>query len=216
MAETTTLSRIHQLWPQTPLTGPSPREIPNTDRWHSLTQLFHHLDLRVGVEVGTERAIFAKRICVTNPQMKLYCVDPWTAYKGYREHVSQGKLDDFYAEAKWRMASFNAALVRKFSVEAASDFKDESLDMVYIDGNHNLLNVIQDLWHWTPKVKSGFLVCGHDYIKRKNTRYQMHVIEAVNAYVSAFGIDPLLVLGRKESIHGELREKPRSWMFVKP
>lgn len=212
----TTLDNILQLWPQTPTTGPSPRDIPNVDRWHSLTQLFTDLNFRVGAEIGTERGLFAKRMCVINPNLKLYCIDPWQAYKGYREYVSQPKLDDFYETAKERLAPYDCHLVRKFSVEAAKDFADESLDFCYIDANHNLLHVVQDLYAWVPKVKRGHLICGHDYIKRKNYSYGMHVIEAVNAYVSAFDIKPLFLLGRKEVIKGELRERPRSWMFVKP
>lgn len=211
----TTLDRIRQLWPQMPTTGPSPREVPNTDRWHSLTQLFHDLNFKVGAEIGTERGIFAKRICVSNPGVKLYCIDPWTAYKGYREHVSQDKLDDFYDEAATRLAPYDCELVRKFSVDAAKDFEDESLDFVYIDGNHNLVSVVQDLWYWTPKVRKGGLVCGHDYIQRKKSDYQMHVVEAVHAYVSAFNIKTLYILGRKAIIEGELREAPRSWFFIK-
>lgn len=212
----TTLDRIRELWPQIPTEGASPREIPNTDRWHSLTQLFTDLNFTVGAEIGTERGIFAKRMCHINPNLKLYCIDPWQAYRGYREHVSQPKLDDFYETAKERLAPYDCELIRKFSIDASKDFKDGSLDYVYIDGNHNLLHVIQDLWYWTPKVRRGGLCVGHDYIKRKNYSYGMHVVEAVNAYVSAFDIKPLLILGRKEFIEGELRDKPRSWMFVKP
>jgi hypothetical protein len=210
-----TLQRIVELWPQLDLSQPSPIEIPNTDRWHSLVTLFRDLHFTTGVEVGTERAIFAKRICVTNPQLHLYCIDPWQAYRGYREHVSQSKLDAFYDEAKWRLEPFNATLIRKFSVDAAKDFADESLDFVYIDANHNLLHVVQDLYAWVPKVKRGYLVCGHYYIERINSSMGMHVIPAIHAYTHAFRINKWFVLGRKEVVKGELREKPRSWFWVK-
>lgn len=193
----------------------SPIEIPNTDRWRSFTSLINHLQLTTGAEIGTERAIFAKRLCVTNPQLHLYCVDPWTAYKDYREHVSQSKLDDFYKEAEWRLKPFNATLVRKFSVEASQDFADESLDFVYIDGNHSLLHVVQDLWHWVPKVRKGGIISGHDYIQRINPSYAMHVVEAVNAYTQAFRVQPWFLLGRKDVVEGELRDRPRSFFWVR-
>lgn len=211
----TTLERLHQLWPQMPLSAKMPIDIPNTDRWHSLTQLFTDLNFKVGAEIGTERAIFAKRLCVINPQLKLYCIDPWQAYSGYREHVTQSKLDNFYREAEWRLAPYNAYLIRKFSVEASKDFKDGALDFVYIDGNHSLLHVVQDLWHWVPKVRKGGIVAGHDYIQRSTPKYAMHVIEAVNAYTQAMKISPWYVLGSKDVIEGELRDKPRSFMWVR-
>lgn len=212
----TTLSCIRELWPQTPTEGRSPLEIPNVDRWHSLTQLFCDLGFTVGAEIGTERGIFAKRICVSNPGVKLYCIDPWTAYKGYREHVSQSKLDDFYAEAATRLAPYDCELVRKFSVDAAKDFADESLDFVYIDSNHRLLDVVQDLYTWVPKVRKDGIVAGHDFLRRNNRlRYQCHVVEAVHAYTECHMIDPYFILGRKEAIEGELRESVRSFFWVK-
>lgn len=212
----TTLDRIRELWPQTPTTGKSPLEIPDTDRWHSLPQLFRDLDFKVGAEIGTERAIYAKRLCVINPQLKLYCIDPWQAYSGYREHVSQPKLDNFYDEAAWRLGPFNAQLVRKFSVDAAKDFKDGSLDFIYIDGNHTLLHVIQDLCAWVPKVRKGGIVAGHDFIRRNNRlRYQCHVVEAVHAYTESFMIDKWYVLGRKKVVEGEKREVVRSFMWIR-
>lgn len=210
-----TIDDIYRLWPQTPRTGPLPRSIPNTDRWHSLTQLFADLHFTTGAEIGTERGLFAKRLCHVNPQLHLYCIDPWRAYKGYREHVSQPKLDDFYETARQRLAPYDCTLVRKFSVEASKDFADGSLDFIYIDGNHNLLHVIQDLWYWVPKVRKGGLVCGHDFIRRINPSYAMHVVQAVHAYTDSYRIDPWFVLGSKEAVPGELREKPRSFMWVK-
>ncbi len=210
-----TLNKIRSLWPQIPHNGTLPIEIPNVDRWHSLTQLYRDLDFKVGAEIGTERAIFAKRICVSNPDVKLYCIDPWLAYRGYREHVSQSKLDNFYDEAKQRLAPYDCTLVRKFSVDAARDFKDGSLDFVYIDANHALMYVVQDLHMWIPKVRKGGLIAGHDMVERKNYSYGMHVVQAVRAYTSAYQINPWFILGRREVREGELREKPRSFMWVK-
>lgn len=193
----------------------SPIEIPNTDRWHTLTKLFHDFGFTVGAEIGTERALFAKRICSRNPGVKLYCIDPWRAYKGYREYVNQERLDEFYGIAQARLAQFDAQLVRKFSVEASRDFKDGSLDFIYIDGNHSLLHVIQDLWYWVPKVRRGGIVSGHDYVQRLNPSYAMHVVEAVNAYTQAFRIRPWFLLGAKDAKPGELRDRPRSFFWVK-
>lgn len=212
---TTTLQRICQLWPQVNLSQPSPISIPNVDRWHSLTQLFRDLQFKVGAEIGVERGQFSKRLCVVNPGLKLYCVDPWLAYKGYREHVSQDKLDVFYEETCWRLADYDCTLIRKSSVEASYRIPDGSLDFVYIDGNHSLLHVIQDLHYWVPKVRKGGIVAGHDFIRRKATGYLMHVVQAVHAYTDAYEIDPWFVLGSKEVVEGELRDKPRSWMWVK-
>lgn len=211
-----TLDRICEFWPQTPTTGPSPREIPNVGR-EDLARLFHYLHFKAGAEIGTERGYFAETICRNNPDVQLYCIDPYRAYKGYREHKSQRKLDGFYAEAQKRLSEYQYRVdfVRRLSIEAASSLYDESLDFIYIDGNHSLLHVVQDLCYWVPKVRSGGIVAGHDYIRRAHTGYALHVVQAVYAYADSYGIDPYYVLGTKAVVEGEVRDKPRSFMWVK-
>ncbi len=49
------------------------------------------------------------------------------------------------------------------SVDVAASFDDASLDAVFIDGNHDHAAVGADLAAWTPKVRPGGLVAGHDY-----------------------------------------------------
>jgi hypothetical protein len=63
-------------------------------------------------------------------------------------------------------------------------------------------------------VRTGGIVAGHDYIRRKNPEYLMHVIPAVHGYIDSYQIKPLFVLGRKDAPAGELRDKTRSWFFV--
>ena len=210
----TTLSRIAELW-SIDLAQPSPISIPNKGR-QSLMRLFHHLNFTVGAEIGTERGIFAKLICLNIPGVKLYCVDPWLAYKGYREHVSQEKLDGFYLETIERMAPYDCTLIRKTSVEAARDFDDGSLDFVYIDSNHRLDHVIADLHAWEPKVKRQGVISGHDFLRRKNPqRYQCHVVEAVYAYTQSYRIEPWFVVGARDKVAGVERDDVRSFFWVK-
>ena len=113
------------------------------------------------------------------------------------------------------MRPYNCDFTRLFSTAASVDFKDESLDFVYLDGNHGLMYVVQDLCHWVPKVRKGGIVSGHDFIRRDHTGYMMHVVQAMYAYTQSYGIEPWFVLGSKACVEGEVRDKPRSWMFVK-
>ena len=57
--------------------------------------------------------------------------------------------------------------------------KDSSIDMVYIDANHNYDSVKRDLGLWGPKVKQGGFICGHDYCQTFDG-----VIKAVDEYVA--------------------------------
>jgi hypothetical protein len=53
--------------------------------------------------------------------------------------------------------------VRKSSEDAVKDYKDESLDFVFIDAGHEYEDVIKDINYWLPKVKKGGILAGHDY-----------------------------------------------------
>lgn len=60
----------------------------------------------------------------------------------------------------------NPQVFRLPSVEGAKQFNDRSLDMVFIDADHEEESVLEDVISWLPKVRSGGLLCGHDYSPR--------------------------------------------------
>lgn len=191
-----------------------PIEIPNVGR-NTLAEMFNDFGFKVGAEIGVEQGLYSRILCKANPGLKLYCVDAWKSYKGYRDHVSQEKLDGFLEKTKERLASYNCEIVKGFSMDVVKDFEDESLDFVYIDGNHELPFVINDIIEWSKKIRKGGVVAGHDYLKNKPYDTRTHVVPAVNAYVDAYRISPWFLLGTKEMREGEIRDKARSWMFIK-
>lgn len=194
-------------------TQKNPIEIPNTNR-ATLARLFFLLEFTRGAEIGVERAHYSEVLCRENPGVQLRCVDAWKAYRGYRDHVSQAKLDGFFGEAQGRLASYkNVSFVRKFSVDAAKDVPNGSLDFVYIDGNHNIQNVIADLAAWTPKVREGGIIAGHDFVLHEWPN-QIHVVQAVHAWTGAYSIKPWFLLGRRAKVEGELRDDARSFFWV--
>lgn len=192
---------------------PSPIEIRNTNR-ETLTVIIAELGFKEGAEVGTERGLYADMICRNNPGVKLHCVDPWEAYKGYRDHVSQDKLDGFYDHAKALLEPHGCVLHRGYSLDVVNEFKDNSLDFAYIDANHELSYVLRDIVEWHKKVKPGGIVAGHDY-RRFKKQCLSHVVEAMFAYTEAYRISPWFVLGSKDKQEGELRDGARSWFYVK-
>lgn len=188
-------------------------EIPEFTRAVGLAPLFNKLNYKVGVEVGVERGVFTEILCVANPQAKIYGVDPWTAYRGYRDHVSQDKLDRFYQETLKRVENYNCELIRDWSLGAAKEFDDLSLDFVFIDANHRLEEVIKDIVVWEKKVRVGGIVSGHDYRQFKKQTYS-HVVEAVDAYTHSYRIHPWFLCGMRSEPHG-VRDAARSWFWVK-
>lgn len=192
-----------------------PIEIPNVGR-NNLAELFAELDFKSGAEIGVEQGVYSEVLCKANLQATVYGVDPWQSYKGYRDHISQSKLDGFYETTRKQLVPYdNYRLIRKFSLDAVRDFKDGSLDFVYIDGNHTLPFVIRDIIEWSKKVKKGGIVSGHDYRKSKRVVTQNHMVYAVHCYTQSYRIRPWFLLGRKAKVLGEIRDTARSWMWVK-
>lgn len=198
-------------------TGPKVLEIPNTNR-ETFTHLLAELNKNVGAEIGVECGIYSEMLCKANPNIDLYSIDAWTAYKGYRDHVSQEKLDGFMDITKQRLAPYRATVIKGFSVDVAKQFADESLDFVYIDGNHEYQQTVNDIAEWQKKVKVGGIVAGHDYILRTNNGYLMHVPMAIHGWCDSYEIRPLFVLGRKDDRKPPegIRDTARSWFYVKP
>lgn len=191
-----------------------PAEIPDCSR-DDLPKFFVEMGFKVGAEIGVARGEFSEKFCQAG--LTLYAIDPWLSYDDYEDSRGQAALDSLYEHTKQILSPYpHCTIIRKASMEAVEDFEDGSLDFVYIDGNHQLMYVIQDLVLWSRKVKVGGVISGHDYIYT-NPRTQAgicHVIYALNAYIQAYKIDNWYLLGRKERLEGETRDRFRSWMFI--
>lgn len=171
-------------------------------RWTDFPKMLAERGLTYGAEIGVEQGLYSKALLKGVPGLHLLCVDAWQAYRGYRDHVSQEKLDGFYAYTQTRLKPYRASIIRKFSVDAAKDIPDGSLDFVYIDGNHGYQHVLADLASWEPKVRSGGVVAGHDYGRSSVGQ----VKEAVDQWVAEHGITEWYLL---------VGDKSPSWMWVK-
>lgn len=189
-----------------------PIEIPDFGR-EQLTELFHELNFKKIVEVGVCKGIFSEVICKNNPQAKVYGVDPFIPHKEYKDYQLKSTISNYYKEAQSLLTKYpNYELIVKMSVDAAKEFKDGSLDAVYLDGNHRYEFVVADLYAWIPKLRKGGIISGHDYAKiRRPTN--THVYEAVNGYTASYDIHPWFLAGTNAVLPGEVRDSLRSWFW---
>ena len=176
-----TARRVHKLL--NPGDLPAPVKLEKFSR-KNLAKLFGTLGFNRGVEVGVERGKYSQVLCNNNPDLHLICVDPWVEYPGYIRAVSAEKFGWQKQEAVKRLAPYNVDIWEQFSMDAVRNVAMNSLDFVYIDGNHAFDWVMQDIIEWSKRVRPGGIVSGHDYYRFRGAG----VVDAVNAYVYAHGI----------------------------
>lgn len=192
----------------------SPIEIPDFGR-RQLTGLFTELGFKKGVEVGVASGWYSSLLMEANPDLELYGVDPYIPHRGYIDYTRPETFTKLEAEAHARLDQYpNYHFVRKLSMDALADFKDKSLDFVYLDGDHSYESVVADIAGWSKKIRPGGILAGHDFAHHKRPGVKIHVIEAVRGYTTSYSIHPWFILGREANDEGLIRDKIRSWMWV--
>jgi len=181
----------------------------------ALSKLFAELKFNKGVEVGVDRGLFSEVLCKDNPNLHLNCVDPWASL-AYEPNTyineKQPYFDECYEETVKRLAPYNCTIIRKTSMDALSDFEDNSLDFVYIDANHDFLNFTQDLHYWMKKVRPGGIISGHDYAYFSYKKFN-HVKRALIAYARCYRMIPVFAVMYDNK--GLRRDRYRSWFYCK-
>ena len=153
---------------------------------YTLARLLGEVKYNIGAEVGVRRGRFSKYLCSANPDLHLFCVDPWSAYSN---KYTQERQDAIFAVYQDYTKGCNITTVRKASMDALADFEDNSLDFVFIDGNHQYDFVAPDIIEWSKKVKQNGIVMVHDYYAFGWSG----VVQAVNGYTFCHDIRPWFV-----------------------
>lgn len=175
------------------LTDRSPIPLPATRS--DLPRLCQSLGMRRGAEVGVWKGAYSEEFCRAIPGIDWTCVDPWAPYADYREAKNDAAMiAQAYQEAQIRLKPFGCTFLKVSSREAAESIEDGSLDVCYIDGNHEAEFVREDLEIWTRKVRPGGILAGHDYRVPPAAKSFIQVKVAVDAYVSDHAIAPWFVL----------------------
>ncbi len=137
-----------------------------------LIKYFAELGFNKGAEVGVFTGYFSEVMFQNIPALELICCDIW----------GEGKYKRAEDECLARLKPYNAKIIKEYSVEAAKQVPDNSLDFVYIDGAHDYDNVKADIAAWAPKVRVGGIIAGDDFYDFPSGRGG--VMEAVTEFAS--------------------------------
>jgi hypothetical protein len=147
------------------------------------------------VEIGNHRGGFCAPFYSLWSGDMFYCVDRYVTDKGVEHWHDYDCLKQAMegTQKPWKFVGLS-------STEAANTFEDGFFDFIYIDAGHDYASVKSDLQAWGPKLKSGGLFAGHDYLDGKTRSspctgatleqvktFDYGVRTAVNEFVKANG-----------------------------
>jgi predicted O-methyltransferase YrrM len=149
--------------------------------------------IEIGTYLGESAAIFAPHF------KKVITCDPWVLsfMQTYVEGKKQIDIKTLYSKLHENTKGHrNIEFHRYPGSILAREFKDKSVDMVYIDSWHRVIPATLDIITWLPKIKPGGIISGHDY----RSKDYSEVIPAVR-----------YILGEPDMIYPD-----SSWVYCLP
>ena len=129
-------------------------------RFDWLAMMVNENQFEIGAEIGAAIGITTGFLLERCPTLeKLIVVDLWEPVPG-SSLFGRADMEEIFK--KKFINDSRVRILKGISWEMASHIEDGSLDFVFIDASHDEESVIKDSKAWTPKVKQGGLICGHD------------------------------------------------------
>lgn len=122
-------------------------------------------ELKIG-EIGVYEGEYANVISSILPLSEIHLIDLWDPAENdfFYSEFDINQMKGAYEKVRSRFnANPNVKILKGNSKELFNNFKDEYFDWIYIDGDHSYEGVLSDLKNWTPKVKKGGAISGHDF-----------------------------------------------------
>ncbi len=162
-------------------------------------------------EIGVAEGYFS-HFLLDNWPGKVHQIDPWRildtpGFSGHGEATNAEQDARYHRMLHASMRYKGRCIVKRMTSEqAVLEFKDGQLDFVYIDAIHTYEAAKEDIKLWYPKVKSGGVLAGHDYLDGVFHGQDYGVKRAVTEFAS-----------RNKLRVGETKEPDwPSWWVMKP
>ncbi len=124
------------------------------------------------LEIGARYGDSTKFIIDNFNVDKTYIIDPYESYDDYKSYgfndIIKNSEDLYFGSIKEKFSSYNVEFIREYSnsLNAINKIEDNSIDLCFIDGNHEYQYVYDDIKNYLPKIKKGGIICGDDYFMR--------------------------------------------------
>ena len=145
-------------------------KVPN---WFNYSHFYDKIaarnDFAVFVELGAWKGdsigYLASKLLPRKGEVEIYTVDLFEDSKANPDvaHIVPHIYQLFERNLEQMGVRDMVQDIKGISWEVADQFKDASVDFLFIDANHSYESVIQDIIQWLPKIRKGGIISGHDY-----------------------------------------------------
>jgi predicted O-methyltransferase YrrM len=166
-----------------------------------ISQVKPNIILEVGTWKGQSTISMAKAVKALHYQATIFCIDTWLGAIEFKEN------ERLYGDDWNRMLlhgypqvyyQFISNCVHEDVIDLIEPVPATSRDavkfvpdaeLIYIDGDHTYLGVLEDLNNYWPKLKPGGVMFGDDYTlklskPRANDQYNPEVYKAIDEFVA--------------------------------
>lgn len=181
----------------------------STSRIELWVKILKYLQVHRVAEIGVYKGDFASAILSNYKAIETYyAIDPWRYLEDWNKPMNKNNdfFDQCYEETitKTKFAGERVKILRGKTDEVADKIQDNSLDFIYIDGDHTLKGVTIDLNIAYRKLQKGGIIGGDDFrpsIWQHFAHfeptfvfpYAVYFAEAVNAQIYALPYDQFLI-----------------------
>lgn len=171
-----------------------PPDISRISGWFDFNDFYEFIinkfNNAIFVEIGTWKGksivFMAKRIKELNKNIKIFGIDTFLGNEGevtmsQDVDIVNGTLYETYCKNIEPYKDLIDTIIGD-SHDVYTQFKDESIDFLFIDGDHRYEGIAKDLKLWYPKIKYGGVIAGHDYLNAEG------VNRAVNEFFKSFEV----------------------------
>ncbi|WMT43332.1 class I SAM-dependent methyltransferase [Paenibacillus sp. D2_2] len=157
-----------------------------------LPALVDHLDGEI-IEIGSYKgkstvALGFGSKWISKRKRSIYAIDPFIPSIEYGEYYN-----DFQKNIRAFQLENYVIPIKKFSHEAIHDCP-EHISALFIDGNHNYLDVKKDIELYSPRVVAGGMIAFHDYNVYEGVQQAVDELCESKEYVYVCDYDRLRLL----------------------
>lgn len=143
------------------------------------------------IEIGARYGESSKVILRSLNVDKYIIIDPYTSYNeyindGFNKIISDDNDDDIFKKTKNELESIHKNMVffRTFSTDTntINAIDDNSIDLIFIDGNHSFKYVLDDLENYYPKLSKNGIICGDDFFMRTHEHDLLNTMPGTEGY----------------------------------